>query len=697
MADNRIHTHPILEILERENVKFRWIGVEIHALLGDTIASALHAQGIKVFGYHPRDHSPQGLFCANNQCSQCLVMADGRLVKACMEMVEEGMQVYSLDDLPELSQGGGETENISAEIIHVPVLIIGGGPAGLSTAIELGKHGIHTLLVDDKQRLGGKLILQTHRFFGSTELVYAGRRGIEIADILSDQVNSFSCVEVWLNSPAIAIFSDQVVGILKYGRQYFLVKPEILLIAAGAREKFASFPGNTLPGVMGAGAFQTLMNRDLVKPGKRVFIMGGGNVGLITGYHAMQAGIHVAGLCEAMPDCTGYRVHRDKLARMGVPIYPSHIVKRVEGDSSVEAVTIAQVDRDFCELVGTEKTFPCDSLLVAVGLTPVNEFYLKGKKYGMKVFSTGDSYEIAEASAAILSGKLIAQQIAGSLGRKVEDNLELESMFDVLKSKPGNIAEPSMLPLDEYVYPVIHCHQEIPCDPCAAVCPLGLIKIPKEDIRRVPNFDLEGGKCSGCRRCLAVCPGLAITLVDSRRNKEYPIVSVPFEMGGSALFEGRRYQAVDERGQLLGEVGLIRRFSLKEFSGTIIIEVQSPKEIANEITSIVHKDLPDRKEIVSKSAQSTQENEFLCRCERVAKEEIKDLITQGCRDINEIKALTRAGMGACGGKTCSTLILQLFREMGIPDEEIVPHTIRPLLIETPVAVLAGKSQRVENK
>ncbi|MBM3137924.1 MAG: FAD-dependent oxidoreductase [Chloroflexi bacterium] len=696
MSDNRIISHPVLQIPDRERVNFQWNDVEIHALQGDTIASALYAQGIRVFGYHPRDHSPQGLFCANNQCSQCLVMANGRPVKACMEEVKAGMQVRSIDGLPELGLIDGISEKNSYGIIHVPVLIIGGGPAGLTAAIELGKLGIHTLLVDDKQRVGGKLVLQTHRFFGSTELVYAGQRGIDIADILSDQVNSFSCVEVWLNSPAIAVFSDQVVGILKNGSTYIQVVPEIILIATGAREKFVSFPGNTLPGVMGAGAFQTLMNRDLIRPGKRVFIMGGGNVGLITGYHAIQAGIQVVGLCEALPDCTGYRVHRDKLARLGVPIYPSHIVKRVDGDSSMETVTISQVDQDFHELVGSEKTFICDSLLVAVGLTPVNEFCQKAKKYGMKVFSVGDAFEIAEASAAILSGKSIAQQVAVALGREVESNLELESMIDVLKSKPGKIIQANTTPVDQDVYPVIHCHQEIPCDPCAAVCPLGLITIPKEDIRRVPVFDLESGKCSGCRRCLAACPGLAITLVDFRKDAEFPIVSFAFEMERSDLLDGSEILAVDECGQLLGKVQLIRSISMKGFSGTSIIEVQTPKEIANKITGIVLKDLPDRNELAGKSTKSSQEKEFLCRCERVTKEEVKELITKGCRDINEIKALTRAGMGACGGKTCSTLILQLFREMGIPDAEVVPNTIRPLMIETSIGILAGKSHRDEN-
>ena len=128
----------------------------------------------------------------------------------------------------------------------------------------------------------------------------------------------------------------------------------ILLVASGARESLV-FPGNTLPGVYGAGAFQTLVNRDLVKPCENLFIIGGGNVGLIAGYHAIQAGIHVAGLVEAAPECGGYKVHKDKLIRSGVPVYTSHTVLEARGIEKVESVVIAEVDRNFQPILGPKK------------------------------------------------------------------------------------------------------------------------------------------------------------------------------------------------------------------------------------------------------------------------------------------------------------------------------------------------------
>src|SRR5512146_1653293 len=321
MPEYRIEKHPILSVPEREKITFFWQGQELAACAGETIASALFANGVRVFGHHHKDGAPQGIFCANGQCAQCMVIANGLPLKSCAELVAPGMQVEPANGLPELPEVDEAPQDLPIEEIAVPVLIIGGGPSGMSAAVELGKLGIRVLLVDDKHRLGGKLVLQTHRFFGSTDAVYAGTRGINIATRLEGEVKKYPTVEVWLHSTALAVFSDQKVGILKEGKSYQLVKPEVILVATGARERFLAFRGNTLPGVYGAGAFQTLVNRDLVRAARRLFIVGGGNVGLIAGYHALQAGISVVGLIEAMPKCGGYKVHEDKIKRLGVPVY----------------------------------------------------------------------------------------------------------------------------------------------------------------------------------------------------------------------------------------------------------------------------------------------------------------------------------------------------------------------------------------
>ncbi len=691
MAEYRIEEHPILPIEPRESVAFYWLGQELVARRGETIASALFANGVRIFGHHSKDGSPQGIFCANGQCAQCLVLADGRPVKSCMALVQPGMRVLPAEGLPRLPPVDTVPATQEIEEIAVPVLIIGGGPAGLSAAIELGKLGIEALLVDDKHRLGGKLVLQTHRFFGSINAVYAGTRGIDIATKLEGQVRELEGIRIWLNSTALAVFSDRRVGILRDGEHYVLVTPQVLLVAAGAREKSLAFKGNTLPGVYGAGAFQTLVNRDLVRCAEKLFIVGGGNVGLIAGYHALQAGIQVVGLVEAMPECGGYKVHKDKLVRFGVPVYTRHTVVSANGQEAVESVTVAQVDERFRPIAGTERSFECDTLLIAVGLDPVNEFYLKAQEFGLDAFAAGDAEEIAEASAAMFSGKIKGLEIARALDYDVgEVPPDWYRTAEILKSKPGRIVEAYLPEVESGVVPVFHCTQEIPCNPCTAICPQGLIHIDETDIRLLPDFLSEqvGKACVGCEKCVTICPGLAITLVDYRQDAENPTVTIAHEFLRDSIHVGDVVTVLDAEGATLGNVKVTGVRAIKAFDRTLAVKVEAPREYARQIAGI-QVQWQDVTRPMDEYVARITDDTVVCRCERVTAGEIRILIRQGYRDINEIKAVIRAGMGACGGKTCTPLIHRLFHDEGIPEAQVVDNVKRPLFIEVPLGVFAG--------
>ncbi len=698
MTDYRIQQHPILPIPERKPIDFYWAGQKIQAREGETIAAALFANGIRVFGHHHMDNAPQGIFCANGQCAQCLVIADGLPVKSCMELVKEGMNVLPADGLPELPKVSTPPSKQPVREIEIPVLIIGGGPSGLSAGIELGKRGVRTILIDDKQRLGGKLVLQTHRFFGSTNAVYAGTRGIDIATRLENDLRIYPSIDIWLNSTALAVFSDQKVGILYQGREYVIVKPKVLLVASGAREKFLAFKGNTLPGVYGAGAFQTLVNRDLVRPAEKLFIVGGGNVGLIAGYHALQAGISVVGLVEALPECGGYKVHKDKLVRMGVPIYTSHTILSANGEDKVESVTIAQVDEKFRPIPGTAKSFECDSILIAVGLDPVNEFYRKAQQFGLPSFVTGDAEEIAEASAAIFSGKIKGLEVARFLGLDVgEIPASWYRTSEILKSRPGKTLIQEMPQVTTGVIPVIHCNQEIPCNPCSALCPHGLIDVDSHDIRSIPTFLGNSYCCEVCERCVVGCPGLAITLVDYRNDPNFPIVSIPYEFTRDTLKAKDVITVIDTEGEVLGDVEVISTHAIPTSDRTLVVQVLAPKEIASLIAGIRVQETTITQPM-AEYVDHIADDIIICRCERVTAGEIRSLIRQGYRDINEIKTVTRAGMGACGAKTCTAIIHRLFREEGIPVDEVVESSKRPVFIEVPLGIFAGSNeQEGENK
>jgi sarcosine oxidase subunit alpha len=684
MADRRIRSHPILDTSQVAKVQFTFNGKPILAREGEVISSALLANGIVVFNRHHRDGAPQGIFCANGQCAQCLVLADGRPVKACITPIAKGMDVRSLEGLPELPDDNSEVEANKIKEYDVDLLVIGAGPAGMSAALELANAGIEIIIVDDKQALGGKLGLQTHNFFGSMKDCYAGMRGMDIGELLGTEIKGLDKVKLWLDSPAVGAFLDGKIGILKQGA-YTLVRPKRVLVATGAREKTLAFPGCDLPGVYGAGAFQTLVNRDLVKASTKLFIVGGGNVGLIAAYHALQAGIEVLGIVEALPQCGGYKVHLDKVKRLGIPVWASHTVLRAEGNGKLEKVTIAQVDNAFNPVHGTERTFEADTLLIAVGLSPVNEILSKARQFGFKVYAAGDADVIAEASAAMFSGKIIGRKMLRDMGFEVEIPKEWFQTLEMLRAKPGPIHEIHFdKSMQSEIYPVIRCSQEIPCNPCTAVCPRHSIETSESRMTSLPAFNNE---CIGCTRCVTICPGLAITLVDRSYDPErkLALVTLPWEMPDGTVWPGRVAKAVGFEGESLGRAKVI---ALKE-SGwqnkrkLLLLEVAS--ELADKVAGIQMFDAKEPGSGISLAA-SEDGDTIVCRCERVTKGEIIRYIKEtGITDFNALKAALRVGMGPCGGKTCTDLVMRIFRQVLGRDAKVEQHVERPFTQEVPLS------------
>ncbi|MCL4754084.1 MAG: FAD-dependent oxidoreductase [Myxococcales bacterium] len=687
----RLTDHPVLPALAATEISISWRGRSLPAHDGEPLSSALWAAGERVLGHHPKDGAAQSLFCANGQCAQCLVLVDGRPEKACVTRAREGMRVEPADGLPELPKDSGATSAHALEELAVDVLIVGGGPAGLSAAKELGERGIDALLIDDKPILGGKLVLQTHRFFGSFNAVHAGTRGFDIAARLEREVREQPTVRVWTESPAVGAFSDGVVGVLHGGERgsYVLVRPRALVVATGARERSLSFPGNTLPGVMGAGAFQTLMNRDRVLPAERVLVVGGGNVGLIVAYQALQAGVRVAALIEALPECGGYAVHHDKLARLGVEVLTSHTLLAAHGRDSVEGASVARVDEAGHPLPGTERSIACDAVLLAVGLEPENELFRKASELGFSVFAAGDAAQVAEASAALFSGRIAALEAARAVGLLSEDVPEAwRRSLIVHGSRPGPRGSEQGAP-EAGVVPVIHCVQEIPCDPCASVCKQGGLVIDPDDIRHLPRFvgDALGRPCVGCEKCVTICPGQAVTLVDYRHDPEHPTVIVPFEMPRAEIGPGSKVTALDIDGHVLGELEVVRVRDAKVSDHTLAIRVRAPRDLAQRVAGVRVGGWPAEGEPERFVPQPAPEA-IVCRCERVSADELRARVRAGEHDVHVLKVLTRVGMGACGARTCWPLVQRLLCDAGVAVTEVVEPRHRPPLFEVRLGALA---------
>ncbi len=182
-------------------------------------------------------------------------------------------------------------------------------------------------------------------------------------------------------------------------------------------------------------------------------------------------------------------------------------------------------------------------------------------------------------------------------------------------------------------------------------------------------------------------------MVDFRKDAQRPTVSIPLEFSKEYIHIGDIVPVTNIDGQVLGKYPVVSMRTLRQFSSTLIVRVQVPAQIATDISGIqlvAGWDRPATED--EKYLEQTEQDTIICRCEHVTADEIRALIREGVRDINQIKAETKATMGSCGGKTCLTLIKKIFREEGVPLETVADPTQRPVFVEMPLETLAKNQQ-----
>lgn len=337
-------------------------------------------------------------------------------------------------------------------MIHTEIAIIGGGPAGMCAAIAAAGQGAQVTLLDRGEDLGGQLIKQTHRFFGS-EKEYAGTRGIHIINILEEQIKAVPNIDIRTNTTVLAIYDDGIIAFEEEGR-YKKLRSQKTIIATGASEKALVFPNNDLPGIYGAGAVQTLMNQYGVIPGDKVLMVGAGNIGLIVSYQLMQAGVKVEAIIDAAPQIGGYLVHASKVARMGVPILTSHTIKEAIGKNQVEGAIVHKINNQWMPIEGTEVHFGVDVICLSVGLSPLVELlrqincqmkyvpqlggYVPVRNENMETtvenyYVAGDASGVEEASSAMIEGGIAGLAATKALGYDKKVNELMKHYFEEIQ------------------------------------------------------------------------------------------------------------------------------------------------------------------------------------------------------------------------------------------------------------------------
>ena len=256
------------------------------------------------------------------------------------------------------------------------LIIIGAGPAGLAAACSAYENGVRDILLIERDRaLGGILNQCIHNGFGlqrfGEELT-----GPEYAGRYIEMLKSTS-VEVCYDTMVLELKKDRTVCAVNGEKGYFEVRGKAVILAMGCRERTRgaiSIPGKRPAGVFTAGAAQRFLNIEGFLCGKRVVILGSGDIGLISARRMTLEGAKVLACVELMPYSSGLQRNIVQcLEDFDIPLYLSHTVTKIHGDRRVTGVTIQKVDEQKNPIPGTEMDFECDTLLLSVGLIPENE------------------------------------------------------------------------------------------------------------------------------------------------------------------------------------------------------------------------------------------------------------------------------------------------------------------------------------
>ena len=420
-TSNRLHPKQGEAIDRSTTIRFTFDGVEYTAYPGDTVASALTAAGVKVLSRSFKYHRPRGLLCCSGHCPNCLVqIGDEPNVRACTRPVEAGMDVRAQNVWPSLNRdllsltqlgsrfmpvgfyyktfirpqklwplyehtlrhiaGLGEVSldtppgEFDKQYLHTDVVVVGGGPAGISTALSAAEAGAQVLFFDESSALGGHLRFTVPLESSST--TQAAKDLPELLEAIDQQPN----ITVFADTSVLGWYQDNWLCAVK-GERLFKIRTKSMVVATGAYETPLIFDNNDLPGVMLGSAVQRLLHLFGVLPGRQVVIVTANEDGWDVAADLQSLGVNVAAIVEEREHNACSSLYRDGLANAGVPVFYRHTILEALGSNAVSGAKIARLDGRDEISPATTQSLQCDLIVTSMGWTPATELaYMAGGK-----------------------------------------------------------------------------------------------------------------------------------------------------------------------------------------------------------------------------------------------------------------------------------------------------------------------------
>lgn len=349
------------------------------------------------------------------------------------------------------------------------LIIIGGGSAGMAAAIQAFEDGIKDIVIIEKDAcLGGILNQCIHNGFGLIEFKEE-LTGPEYAARVAEKTKSLG-IDIKLETTVLKVARDLVVTYSSKEEGFVSIKAKAIILASGCYERNAGaiqLPGLRPSGVITAGLAQKYLNIEGYLVGKRIVILGSGDIGLIMARRLTLEGAKVLAVAELMPYSNGLNRNIVQcLHDFDIPLYLSHTVSNVEGSGRVEQVAISKVDQNYQIVPGTEIVFDCDTLLLSIGLVPNVDLI---SKIGCKIGAT--------------KGAIVNEQMETSIpGIFTCGNcLHVHDLVDFVSAEGRNAGHGAAMYLQKGQTPSGHIHKVIAGDNVSYVVPSRLDEYLEED------------------------------------------------------------------------------------------------------------------------------------------------------------------------------------------------------------------------